>query len=242
MGDDAARWWPTSSANGGASYVLHLAGYYDFKMMEHPEYERTNVLRHAQRPETRPAARGSRGSCSPVPWRPARSRSPAGSSTRTRRPTPRSPTPAASARARTWCASTPSGSRPPSCVRRRLQRLVRVPAAVRVPAHLAVEGLERARPGRTGRIGGDLHPRPGSGPPDPPRSSSAATICRATRSTTPAPATPPAMDLFAAATRFFYGDELDADAPAAPDVRGRRAPALVAGAAAAVRRRSRRPG
>lgn len=28
---------------GGASYVLHLAGYYDFKMMEHPEYERTNV-------------------------------------------------------------------------------------------------------------------------------------------------------------------------------------------------------
>ncbi len=29
---------------GGASYVLHLAGYYDFKMMEHPEYERTNVV------------------------------------------------------------------------------------------------------------------------------------------------------------------------------------------------------
>jgi nucleoside-diphosphate-sugar epimerase len=28
---------------GGASYILHLAGYYDFKMMEHPEYERTNV-------------------------------------------------------------------------------------------------------------------------------------------------------------------------------------------------------
>ncbi|MBU2501693.1 NAD(P)-dependent oxidoreductase, partial [bacterium] len=30
--------------HGGADYVLHLAGYYDFKFMEHPEYERTNVL------------------------------------------------------------------------------------------------------------------------------------------------------------------------------------------------------
>ena len=30
--------------NGGADAVLHLAGYYDFHNMEHPEYERTNVL------------------------------------------------------------------------------------------------------------------------------------------------------------------------------------------------------
>lgn len=30
--------------NGGADFVLHLAGYYDFQFMEHPEYERTNVL------------------------------------------------------------------------------------------------------------------------------------------------------------------------------------------------------
>jgi nucleoside-diphosphate-sugar epimerase len=29
--------------HGGAEYVLHLAGYYDFHNMEHPEYERTNV-------------------------------------------------------------------------------------------------------------------------------------------------------------------------------------------------------
>jgi len=29
--------------HGGADYVLHLAGYYDFHNMEHPEYERTNV-------------------------------------------------------------------------------------------------------------------------------------------------------------------------------------------------------
>lgn len=30
--------------HGGASIVLHLAGYYDFHNMAHPEYERTNVL------------------------------------------------------------------------------------------------------------------------------------------------------------------------------------------------------
>ncbi|MCB2203872.1 NAD(P)-dependent oxidoreductase [bacterium] len=30
-------------ANGGADYLLHLAGYYDFTNREHPEYERTNV-------------------------------------------------------------------------------------------------------------------------------------------------------------------------------------------------------
>jgi len=29
--------------HGGASAVIHLAGYYDFHNMEHPEYERTNV-------------------------------------------------------------------------------------------------------------------------------------------------------------------------------------------------------
>jgi nucleoside-diphosphate-sugar epimerase len=29
--------------HGGASTMLHLAGYYDFQNMEHPEYERTNV-------------------------------------------------------------------------------------------------------------------------------------------------------------------------------------------------------
>lgn len=29
--------------NGGASYVLHLAGYYDFTYEDHPEYRRTNV-------------------------------------------------------------------------------------------------------------------------------------------------------------------------------------------------------
>ncbi len=47
---DVARWDTLREVvtcvknHGGASYVLHLAGYYDFKMMEHPEYERTNVL------------------------------------------------------------------------------------------------------------------------------------------------------------------------------------------------------
>ncbi|HOX25329.1 MAG TPA: NAD(P)-dependent oxidoreductase [Candidatus Krumholzibacteria bacterium] len=47
---DIARWETlrevvTSIKNqGGASFVLHLAGYYDFRYMEHPEYERTNVL------------------------------------------------------------------------------------------------------------------------------------------------------------------------------------------------------
>ncbi|MFZ1730853.1 MAG: NAD(P)-dependent oxidoreductase [Bacteroidota bacterium] len=30
-------------SNGGAEYVLHLAGYYDFTYDEHPEYKRTNV-------------------------------------------------------------------------------------------------------------------------------------------------------------------------------------------------------
>ena len=29
--------------HGGADFVLHLAGYYDFQQMEHPEYDRTNV-------------------------------------------------------------------------------------------------------------------------------------------------------------------------------------------------------
>ncbi|MBR9978045.1 MAG: NAD(P)-dependent oxidoreductase [Bacteroidetes bacterium] len=29
--------------HGGADYVLHLAGYYDFTYDEHPEYERTNI-------------------------------------------------------------------------------------------------------------------------------------------------------------------------------------------------------
>ncbi|MBE0644341.1 MAG: NAD(P)-dependent oxidoreductase [Bacteroidetes bacterium] len=29
--------------NGGAEYVLHLAGFYDFTYEDHPEYERTNV-------------------------------------------------------------------------------------------------------------------------------------------------------------------------------------------------------
>jgi nucleoside-diphosphate-sugar epimerase len=28
---------------GGADYILHLAGYYDFTMVDHPEYEHTNV-------------------------------------------------------------------------------------------------------------------------------------------------------------------------------------------------------
>jgi nucleoside-diphosphate-sugar epimerase len=30
-------------SNGGAEYVLHLAGYYDFTYDDHPEYKRTNV-------------------------------------------------------------------------------------------------------------------------------------------------------------------------------------------------------
>jgi len=30
--------------HGGADYVLHLAGYYDFHNMDNPEYDRTNVL------------------------------------------------------------------------------------------------------------------------------------------------------------------------------------------------------
>ena len=29
--------------NGGADYVIHLAGYYDFSNKDNPEYERTNV-------------------------------------------------------------------------------------------------------------------------------------------------------------------------------------------------------
>lgn len=29
---------------GGADYILHLAGYYDFTMVDHPEYEQTNVV------------------------------------------------------------------------------------------------------------------------------------------------------------------------------------------------------
>lgn len=35
---DSVRQW------GGADYVIHLAGYYDFSYDNHPEYERTNVL------------------------------------------------------------------------------------------------------------------------------------------------------------------------------------------------------
>jgi nucleoside-diphosphate-sugar epimerase len=30
--------------HGGADYVLHLAGYYDFTYKEHPEYQRTNII------------------------------------------------------------------------------------------------------------------------------------------------------------------------------------------------------
>ena len=30
--------------HGGADYVVHLAGYYDFHNMDNPEYDRTNVL------------------------------------------------------------------------------------------------------------------------------------------------------------------------------------------------------
>jgi len=47
---DVARWDTLRDVvrcvkeHGGADYVLHLAGYYDFHNMEHPEYERTNVL------------------------------------------------------------------------------------------------------------------------------------------------------------------------------------------------------
>ena len=29
---------------GGADYILHLAGYYDFTMVDHPQYEHTNVV------------------------------------------------------------------------------------------------------------------------------------------------------------------------------------------------------
>lgn len=32
------------TANGGADFVLHLAGYYDFTNKKHPQYESTNVL------------------------------------------------------------------------------------------------------------------------------------------------------------------------------------------------------
>lgn len=55
--DENLRWTQVDIANwdglrevvkcvkdhGGADFVLHLAGYYDFQQMEHPEYERTNV-------------------------------------------------------------------------------------------------------------------------------------------------------------------------------------------------------
>ena len=47
---DVARWDSMRQVvtcvkeHGGAEFVLHLAGYYDFKQMEHPEYDRTNVL------------------------------------------------------------------------------------------------------------------------------------------------------------------------------------------------------
>ena len=47
---DIARWDTMRQVvtcikeNGGAAYVLHLAGYYDFHNMENPEYDRTNVL------------------------------------------------------------------------------------------------------------------------------------------------------------------------------------------------------
>lgn len=46
---DVARWDTMRDAlrcikeHGGADYVLHLAGYYDFHNMENPEYDRTNV-------------------------------------------------------------------------------------------------------------------------------------------------------------------------------------------------------
>ena len=46
---DVARWDTMRNLvkcikeHGGADYVLHLAGYYDFHNMENPEYERTNV-------------------------------------------------------------------------------------------------------------------------------------------------------------------------------------------------------
>ncbi|NCC95111.1 MAG: NAD-dependent epimerase/dehydratase family protein, partial [Opitutae bacterium] len=29
--------------HGGADYVVHLAGYYDFTNQDHPEYSRTNI-------------------------------------------------------------------------------------------------------------------------------------------------------------------------------------------------------
>lgn len=46
---DIARWETMRDVvncikdHGGADYVLHLAGYYDFHNMENPEYDRTNV-------------------------------------------------------------------------------------------------------------------------------------------------------------------------------------------------------
>jgi nucleoside-diphosphate-sugar epimerase len=46
---DIARWDTMRQVvrcikdHGGADYVIHLAGYYDFHNMEHPEYDRTNV-------------------------------------------------------------------------------------------------------------------------------------------------------------------------------------------------------
>jgi nucleoside-diphosphate-sugar epimerase len=46
---DVARWDSLREVircikeHGGADYVLHLAGYYDFHNMDNPEYERTNV-------------------------------------------------------------------------------------------------------------------------------------------------------------------------------------------------------
>lgn len=46
---DIANWGPMRDVvkciedHGGAEVVIHLAGYYDFHNMEHPEYERTNV-------------------------------------------------------------------------------------------------------------------------------------------------------------------------------------------------------
>ena len=46
---DIARWETMRDvvdcikSHGGADYVVHLAGYYDFHHMENPEYDRTNV-------------------------------------------------------------------------------------------------------------------------------------------------------------------------------------------------------
>ena len=47
---DITKWQNLLSAaqyirnHGGADYVLHLAGYYDFTMEENPVYEQTNVI------------------------------------------------------------------------------------------------------------------------------------------------------------------------------------------------------